>query len=368
MKALKKGVHGFILLVLTLSFWLAIEKPSTAFAKRIEVTTDQVPITGKVYWWQLDNGNFRAENSFDNLEVPMADSKNIDNPRPKETQITAAFELTNYKMPDTFKAANGKTYSVSEVKGIEAYEPEWDPTGNNITYYGKSKRIIYKTLLEVQIVTGGYTLIADEVKKYGTSTTGQPKYNVNYLVPMYVKWKGYVEEDETGPPDPGGGGGSCSIEYLLGPDGGSKTKNLVQPSPSGSISSDSGEFDVVKGIPSSEYLRADAKSEEYLYDQDFTQKTGNTVFNGIPVSKTFTLTWTTRHKDSDGDYYYVDHSDTETVNVAISGIKRPFSYWEIKKYSIWKLLNSHFTNYALPGGEHTINANTVTNSLLIVTN
>ncbi|QPA61292.1 DUF5704 domain-containing protein [Lysinibacillus sphaericus] len=356
MNVLKKGVRGFILLVLILSFWLALESPSTAFAKRIEVFTDPVPITGKVYWWQLDNGSFRAENSFDNLEVPMADPKNIDNPRPKEFQITAAFELTNYKMPDTFKAANGKTYEASEVKGIEAYEPEWDPSGNNVTYYGKSKRIIYKTLLEVQIVTGGYTLLADEVKKYGTSTTGQPKYNVNYLVPMSVKWKGYIEEGEPETPDPGGG--SCSIVYSLGPDGGSKTKNLVQPSPSGSISSDSGEFDVVKGIPSSEYLRADAQSEEYLYDQDFTQRTGNTEFNNIPVSKTFTLTWRTRHKDSDGDYYYVDHSDTETVDVSVSGIKRPFSYWEIKKYSIWKLLNSHFTNYALPGGEHTINANT----------
>lgn len=143
-------------------------------------------------------------------------------------------------------------------------------------------------------------------------------------------------------------GGSCSIEYILEADGDSKVKKN-EPSPNGSISSDSGEFDVVLGIPSSEYLRADAQSEEYLYDQDFIQRTGKTVFNGIKVTKEFTLTWTTSSTDSKGNVTYTDHSDTETKEVSISGIERPFTYWEIIKYNIWKLMHSEFTNYALPG-------------------
>lgn len=144
-------------------------------------------------------------------------------------------------------------------------------------------------------------------------------------------------------------GESCKVEFILEADGESKIKNLMAPNPSGSISSDSGEFDVVLGIPSSEYLRADAQSEEYIYDQNFVQRTGKTVFNGIKVTKEFTLTWTTAHTDSKGNISYTNHSDTETKEVFIDGIQRPFSYWEIVKYSIWKLTHSEFTNYALPG-------------------
>lgn len=151
-------------------------------------------------------------------------------------------------------------------------------------------------------------------------------------------------------------GESCKVEFIVEGDGDSKIKNLMAPNPSGSISSDSGEFDVVLGIPSSEYLRADAQSEEYIYDQDFVQKTGKTVFNGIKVTKEFTLTWTTSSKDAKGNVTYTDHSDTETKEVFIDGIERPFTYWEIVKYSIWKLTHSEFTNYALPGGVLQINA------------
>ncbi|MFJ7890371.1 DUF5704 domain-containing protein, partial [Lysinibacillus xylanilyticus] len=89
---------------------------------------------------------------------------------------------------------------------------------------------------------------------------------------MWIQWKGYIETDET--PDPNPGGPSCSVDFVVGPDGGSQKKGLNEPSPSGSISSDSGEFNVVQGIPSSENLRADSQSEEYLYEQDFVQKTG----------------------------------------------------------------------------------------------
>ncbi|UZN01239.1 DUF5704 domain-containing protein (plasmid) [Lysinibacillus sp. MHQ-1] len=91
-----------------------------------------------------------------------------------------------------------------------------------------------------------------------------------------------------------------------------KKSSLIQPSPSGSISSDSGEFDVVQGIPSSEYLRADAQSEEYLYEQDFVQKKGKTVFNNVNASKEFTLTWTTSKTDSKGNVTYTDHEENVT--------------------------------------------------------
>ncbi|MFY0519332.1 DUF5704 domain-containing protein [Lysinibacillus sp. UGB7] len=143
---------------------------------------------------------------------------------------------------------------------------------------------------------------------------------------------------------------SCEVIFVKEADGEALIKSLMEPSPSGSISSDSGEFDVVQGIPSSEYLRADAQSEEYTYEQDFVQRTGKSVFNGIKVSKHFDLTWETSWTDSDGDTHYTSHSDSEDKEVAINGIERPFTYWEILKYNIWNLTHSEFTNYALPGG------------------
>lgn len=139
------------------------------------------------------------------------------------------------------------------------------------------------------------------------------------------------------------------MNFYLEGDGASQKGSLIQPSPSGSISSDSGEFDVVQGIPSSEYLRADAQSEEYLYEQDFVQRKGKTEFNNVNASKEFTLTWTTSKTDSKENVTYTDHEETVTKKVAVSGIERPFSYWEIIMYNIWKLTHSEFTNYALPG-------------------
>lgn len=160
---------------------------------------------------------------------------------------------------------------------------------------------------------------------------------------------------------PPSGGGSCERVITPGADGGTQNAGLASASPSGSISSDSGGFDVVQGIPSSEYLRADAQSEEYLYDQQFTQRKGSVIFNNIPAQKTFTLTWTEEKQsapDKDGKTTTIKTpmSATETVNETVSGISRPYSFWENMKYNIWQLTNSQFTNYALPGQALTINS------------
>ncbi|MFJ7891365.1 DUF5704 domain-containing protein, partial [Lysinibacillus xylanilyticus] len=170
---------------------------------------------------------------------------------------------------------------------------------------------------------------------------------------MWIQWKGYIETDET--PDPNPGGPSCSVDFVVA-NGGNQKKSKTEPSPSGSISSDSGEFDVVKGIPSSENLRADAQSEEYLYEQDFLQKTGKTVFNNIHATKEFTLNWSIKRKDADGKTYYESQSETVTKETTVGGIERPFSYWQINKYNVWKLTHSEFTNYALPNQFLRINA------------
>jgi len=343
----KKEIMFIISFLAIFVFWFNMGGTTSVSAKRIEVITERKEINPIVHWWQIDNGDFRAENW--NGPVETTNAGTVQNPFPKDKEVHARLNLRDYPMPDTFHNVNDEDdkYPASDVKGIEGTNPEWDEKTNGLYYLGISKGMFTIDILEIKVETGA-SYEPSIVKQYGNSgpPNYNPKFHVAYPVKMWIQWKGYIETDEPGPVEPGGP--SCSVDFVMGPDGGTQIKGLTDPSPSGSISSDSGEFDVVQGIPSSEYLRADAQSEEYLYEQDFVQKKGKTVFNNVNASKEFTLTWTTSKTDSKGNVTYTDHEENVTKKVAVSGIERPFSYWEIIKYNIWKLTHSEFTNYALP--------------------
>ncbi|PIJ95819.1 hypothetical protein CTN02_21905 [Lysinibacillus sphaericus] len=206
---IKKCVQWFCLMLLTLSVWFIFESPTQVLAERIEVHSTKVPIRGKVQWWQIDNGYFRAQSVLNEVEVPMIGDR--DNPRPSSYEINVMFNLKNYPMPTTFTdRKTGKSYPVSEVKDVEALNPEWDENFNGETYRGQSKKIVNKTYLEV-VVTSGGILKTEKVERYGFSPPPEsyPKFNVEYLVPMYVEWKGYIDtgggDPNPGNPDPGGG-------------------------------------------------------------------------------------------------------------------------------------------------------------------
>lgn len=347
MKLLKKGT---IAIVSFFSFFICLfflDDSLTASAKRTYYESDPVPITPAVHWWQIDNGNFRAKNYDAELEVPFVGDRN-EGARPKRDAVNNKLNLHDYPMPTVFHNVDDPDdeKAPSDLKGVEALDPEWDPDANGKEYVGEQLKVSMGHYLDIRVTTGN-GLQPSLVEVYGHNEQGEVKMHVKYDVKIWIKSKGYIDdEEEETDPEPIE---ACSIEFLLEGDGASQKGSLIQPSPSGSISSDSGEFDVVQGIPSSEYLRADAQSEEYLYEQDFVQKKGKTVFNNVNASKEFTLTWTTSKTDSKGNVTYTDHEETVTKKVAVSGIERPFSYWEIIKYNIWKLTHSEFTNYALPG-------------------
>lgn len=153
--------------------------------------------------------------------------------------------------------------------------------------------------------------------------------------------------------------GTCST-IMPGGNGGTVSQNITAPSPYGSISSDSGEFDVVQGIPTSENLRVQAQSEAYLATQLFNQKTGKVVYN-IPVKQNAILKWEeeTKTTDKDGKPVITKTPKTETVAkpVAYVKVERDWSYWDIGTYTIHKWNTATFNNYALPGGSVTIPAN-----------
>ncbi|HCG4535933.1 TPA: hypothetical protein NJY08_004783, partial [Salmonella enterica subsp. enterica serovar Typhi str. AG3] len=207
----------------------------------------------------------------------------------------------------------------------------------------------------------------EQAGKFATTSTTQsftPTQEGTYTAELKVldKVARYATKSITFTVGEGGStptpGGACSREFVSTGNGSTVAGTLTSASPSGSISSDNGVYNVAQGIPSSESLRADASSEEYLHDYNFTQKNGNVVFNNIAAEKTFTLTWTeeTTSTGPDGKPVTVKTPKTETqvVKETVSGITRPYSYWEVMKYNIWQLTDSQFTNYALPGGSLTI--------------
>ncbi len=342
----KKGAICIVPFFAIVIFWLNLGGSLSVSAERKEYISDPIPIRPAVHWWQEDEGDFKAQNFYGEVPAKNSDGRRDELARPVQTSVPNKLDLKNYPMPDFLYNVNDRKdkKTPSELKGLEALDPKWDEEDNGRYYIGERKKVVDGHWLEFAVITGA-GLQPTDVVVYGHNLDGLPKLHLKYDVKMFIIWKGYIDDDKEPDPEPIE---ACSIEFLLEGDGASQKSSLIQPSPSGSISSDSGEFDVVQGIPSSEYLRADAQSEEYLYEQDFVQKKGKTVFNNVNASKEFTLTWTTSKTDSKGNVTYTDHEENVTKKVAVSGIERTFSYWEIIKYNIWKLTHSEFTNYALP--------------------
>lgn len=160
------------------------------------------------------------------------------------------------------------------------------------------------------------------------------------------------------PPTPGGGGGGSCERVVTTSNGSSMNKSKTTASPYGSIYSTTGEFNVVDGIPTSEQLSAKATTEEYLYDQAYQQKNGKVTYT-INYTKEVTYNWVEKKTEGEGEEAVeVDDPQTETETLETSvTVERPFSYWEVNRFDIWKADNAVFSNYALPNGTATAFSN-----------
>lgn len=162
--------------------------------------------------------------------------------------------------------------------------------------------------------------------------------------------------DDIPPPIKPPSGGVCVITFNES-NASSMNLNHLQATPNGSIYSSTDEFDVIQGIPTSEDLTIEASSEEYLFNQEFQQKSGKVTYNGIKATKEVTLTWTEEKTSGTGDKKTTTKtpkSEKVTVETTVDGIQRDFSYWQSPKYDVWKASSADFTNYALPNGEQNV--------------
>ncbi|MFD6903420.1 DUF5704 domain-containing protein, partial [Streptomyces diastaticus] len=183
-------------------------------------------------------------------------------------------------------------------------------------------------------------------------TTGGPS-SLPEASPGSREWYKYdfkIQPIATTPPtDPPPVGGSCP--YVIGSPSVTSTMagSDMSPNSSGSISAES-VYNVTQGIPTSEYLRADGSSDQYLFQHSFQQKSGNVTYT-VQVQKTYNLTWT--EKTTKEPIVETPKTEQQTVTKTYT-ITRPYSYWDIANLEIYKFDSATFSNYALPGESVTI--------------
>ncbi|MEB3103302.1 DUF5704 domain-containing protein [Ferviditalea candida] len=160
--------------------------------------------------------------------------------------------------------------------------------------------------------------------------------------------------DHTVTKNTGGGGGS--VQGCTAPSKGNVQRaQAMDPAATGVIKADqrgAEQFDVLKGIPTSESLYVNATSKSYLYQNEFAEMSGTCTYP-IKVSRTYTLTWTVKRSGPNGTTISVPRSATQTVTKDYA-IERKYAYWQIDNLEVYGIKQAIFKNYALPSGTVTI--------------
>lgn len=209
-----------------------------------------------------------------------------------------------------------------------------------------------------------------DVEPFSKRPSEDGSYNIRYMnawdltltgkVYLYHPMEVVAYYGDGDPEVPSPGGNSCS--YTISPPSklGSLNGNVMDPAANGVIRADqrgAEQFDVLLGIPTSESLYANAFGMNYLFQNQFTNMTGNVTFT-VSVTKTYNLKWTEEKEgspDEDGNPTTEEEekSRTETVTKEYQ-VERPYSYWTIDNLEVYGIEKATMANYALPGGEITL--------------
>ena len=195
------------------------------------------------------------------------------------------------------------------------------------------------------------------------------KYDIKSFSYRYpYQYEVYTMDDDgttiPGPTDPPPTGG-CTVASIDSPSQGSAPQSSVMdPSATGAIKADDGSnspynFDVGKGIPTSDNLYSNTLAFNYLYQHTFGQMNGKVNYE-CNVDVEYVLKWKENQPPTtgpDGKPVPVppkDMSETESKTYSFTFTK-DYTYWEIKNLELYGIDKSVMRNYAIPGGEVTLN-------------
>ncbi|MCR8845231.1 DUF5704 domain-containing protein [Paenibacillus sp. SC116] len=156
------------------------------------------------------------------------------------------------------------------------------------------------------------------------------------------------------------GSGQCENSIGSPSQGTSMNRNDMDPNATGIIRADSRDaeqFDVSKGIPTSESLFTNAFADNYLFKQDWIQMKGKVTYNCKAEVK-YVREWTvpgppicTKAGCVPGPPVHAGDSQNVTYSFSFT---RDYSYWQIKNLEVYKINRADMLNYALPGGRVTM--------------
>ncbi|WP_276354158.1 Ig-like domain-containing protein [Cohnella caldifontis] len=199
MKKFMKQVSIFITCLLILQIFFAIipSERVSATAPKTQKTMKYVQSQpngwdGIVWWYQLDDGSFRADFP-DGTQPVVAKQGTKDQPYPAEYTKSFSFKgISNWAAAEWPPGTE-----VSQISNIDVLRAEWDSEHPDITTVGEPKRVGNKEVL-VNVTSGGkIPSNPDNYYRYGTSgTTGNPKFKAGYLVPLRLVWQGEVYEEK----------------------------------------------------------------------------------------------------------------------------------------------------------------------------
>lgn len=249
------------------------------------------------------------------------------------------------------RVSSNANMQIGETKNVKAEvrTQEYDMTGSNFTNW-----------LDITRRTEQLEWSSDRSSVAKVGPDGKVTAVGKGTAKITAKWRSYpyniydyatitVGEDPTAPPNPAG---SCTA-----PAPGTKISNkIMDPKPSAIIKADHRgreKFDVLLGIPTSEYLYANVVAYHYLFKSSFVQMSGKCTFE-VPVEKTFIKKWKEPGTDDEGKPAQVDMEEEETVSDVVT-VERPYSFWGIDNLEVYKLQAAKLQNSALPNGGVTLN-------------
>lgn len=206
--------------------------------------------------------------------------------------------------------------------------------------------IAEQTITYIFPEAGTYTVrfIIQDSSYHTNDRTGTERYSISKEITITGK---------PPPPDPG----PCTITIQPPINGRSASAESLDPSAMGMIRADARgaeRFDVLQGIPTSETLYANAFGLNYLYKNEFQEKTGKITYS-VPVQKTYILTWMQPIPPACPECPPTEMPMQDPVVVQENvPVERNYSYWQIDNLEIYSLAQATMSNYALPGGTVTI--------------
>ncbi|WP_322906903.1 DUF5704 domain-containing protein, partial [Paenibacillus sp. SGZ-1009] len=256
-----------------------------------------------------------------------------------------------------YKTIDGKSLNdifpprIEHMKPGTTYEFQ-PPTHEGYTYAGYKKTTDGSDPSTAQAITKGhppalqpYTGSFEQYRIYQYYEVGQP------CQPGQTSADNEQCEDEAPASD---GKGGCAYTILPPISAQTMSNQQLNPEAAAHILSDDRangrHFDATQGIPTSEYVYANAWGYAYLFQHTFAERKG-TIRYDCEVRVRYSLKW--QEKNSRKTWSTRTASETKTYTFSFT---RPYAYWQIQQLQVLGIAQAKVTNHALPGGTVTLPA------------